>query len=405
MPTAHQPPSYHASVRDYLRAEEKEIWEWYASNRVQKEHAESVRFDLLKRTYRINRDSQPKLYERLDEAAEKLGIDATLTLYQAQHAEGLNASLAYLPGESHIVLEGPIATKLTDRELTALFGHELGHSIFNEIWDGDLLIASQVLSAMTNDRSADVPHFETARLFSLFREVYCDRLAAQVVDDDTDVVVSMLVKIATGLDEVDADSYRKQAAEVLEKEPTGSEGATHPEQYIRARVIDLWREDPDVADKAVRELIQGAPPLSRLDFTAQQRLARQTRVLVDGFFTPEWARTDLLVSHARLFFDEFEPSATQNGSLEKLQQSAARAHNSVRDYFCYVLLDFASADRDLEEAPLVHALGLAEQLGFGDRMSELAAKEFRLRKKQLEQLSEKREKILAAAAAQAEAAE
>ena len=331
MLTAHQPPSYHASVRDYLRTEEKDIWEWYASNRVQKEHAESVRFDLLKRTYRIERESQPALYEHVDQAAAALGVDAAVTLYQAQHAEGLNASLAYLPGEAHIVLEGPVATKLNDRELQALFGHELGHSIFNEVWDGDLLIAWQVLSAMTNDRSADVPHFETARLFSLFREVYCDRLAAQVVEDDADVVVSMLVKIATGLDEVDAQSYRKQAVEVLEKEPSGSEGATHPEQYLRARVADLWREDPEAADHAVRELIQGTPPLSRLDFTAQQRHAQQTRRLADGFFSAEWTRTDLLLSHARLFFDDYEPAPSQNGELEKLKQSAAQAHESVRD--------------------------------------------------------------------------
>ena len=67
------------------------------------------------------------------------------------------------------------------------------------------------------------------------------------------------------------------------------------------------------------------------------------------------------------------------------------------DYFCYVLLDFASADRELEDAPLVHAMGLAEHLGLGERMKELAAKEFRLRKKQVQQLNERREKILAAA--------
>ncbi|MEM8681047.1 MAG: M48 family metalloprotease, partial [Planctomycetota bacterium] len=394
MPTIHDPPSYHALVRDYLRTEEKAIWEWYASNRVQKEHAESVRFDLLKRTYRIERESQPALYDHVDAAVASLGVRAEVTLYQAQHADGLNASLAYLPGEAHIVLQGPVASKLNASELRGLFGHELGHLIFNEIWDGDLLIATQVLSAMTNDRSAETAHYETARLFSIFREVYCDRLASQVVGDDTDVIVSMLVKTATGLEDVDAESYRKQAMEVLQRASGGSEGTTHPEEYLRARAVDLWREDPGGADQRVTELIRGTPPLNCLDFIAQQQLAKQTRALVDAFFTPTWARTDLLLAHARLFFDGYEPPQTQNGTLETIQQYAAKAHDTVRDYLCYVLLDFASADRDLEEAPLVHCMGMAERLGFSERMNELSGKEFRLRKKQLGQLIDKREKIL-----------
>ena len=44
----------------------------------------------------------------------------------------------------------------------------------------------------------------------------------------------------------------------------------------------------------------------------------------------------------------------------------------MQDYYCYVLLDFITADRDLEEYPLAAALTLTEELGLKDRFSEIA---------------------------------
>lgn len=390
---------YHAEVLAYLRREERHVWDWFTSNRVQKEHAEAVRFDLLKRTYRIGRDSHRDLYRIAESAAEALGVEHEVTLYQAQNSEGLNASIAYLPEEAHIVMAGPVATRLNEQELRALFAHELGHVLLYEVEGGDLLVASQVLAAMTNDRSADTPHFETMRLFDLYQEVYCDRTGARAVEGDTDIVISMLVKVATGLDSVDARGYLKQAEEVLSKSPGASEGQTHPEQYIRARVLDLWKQDPAAADAKIAQLIQGSPPLGRLDFTAQHRLAAQTRSLLDAFFLEKWARTDLLLAHARLFFDDYEPAATPSVQLDK--QAVADCDSTVRDYFCYVLMDLASADSDLEEAPLAQALSVAESLGLADRFGEVATKEFRLRKKQFEEINKNRDQLVAVARTEA----
>ncbi|TWT94129.1 hypothetical protein Pla108_38410 [Botrimarina colliarenosi] len=239
---------YHAEVREYLQREEAPVWEWFASNRVQKEHAEAVRFDLLKRMYRIGRDSQPDLYRVADAAAASLGVGHEITLYQAQHAEGLNASLAYLPDEAHIILAGPVSTKLNERELQALFGHELGHVLMYEVDDGELLVASQVLAAMTNDRSADTPHFETMRLFDLYQEVYCDRMAARAVDGDTDTVVSMLVKVATGLDTVEPAVVARIAPQ-LRRHAVPLAAVPHAEHD---RVEDLPEIDPRPTGKLGR---------------------------------------------------------------------------------------------------------------------------------------------------------
>ena len=124
-----QPLPYHTAILDYLKKEESKIWEWYASHRVRDEQAETIRFDLLKSTYRIDREAQPEIYELADNVASQLDLAIPITVYQAQNPVGLNASLAFTPGEAHIILHGSIATKLSKDELRALLAHELGHML------------------------------------------------------------------------------------------------------------------------------------------------------------------------------------------------------------------------------------------------------------------------------------
>ena len=69
----------------------------------------------------------------------------------------------------------------------------------------------------------------------------------------------------------------------------------------------------------------------------------------------------------------------------------------MRDYYGYVLLDFVTADRDLEEFPLAAALALAEKLALKDRFIEIAKRELRLRKKQLETIDQDKENLLSQA--------
>lgn len=121
------PLPYHEAMRDYLKTEETDVWHWYASNKVRDEQSEAVRFELLKSTYRVERETQPETYATAEDVARKLGLDIPVTLYQSQNPEGLNASLAYVPNEAHIVLDGPVASRLTDAEFRALLAHELSH--------------------------------------------------------------------------------------------------------------------------------------------------------------------------------------------------------------------------------------------------------------------------------------
>jgi len=112
-----EPMSYHIAIVRYLQAQERGLWKWFSSDHVREKNNEAVRLDLLKATYRIERDSCAALYEAVDKAASALNLDVPITCYQSAGGSGLNAALASIPGEAHVVLTGPILTTLTHVEL------------------------------------------------------------------------------------------------------------------------------------------------------------------------------------------------------------------------------------------------------------------------------------------------
>ena len=406
------PLPYHTAIRDYLKQAESSLWQRFSSNRAREENAASVRFDLLKSTYRIARSAQTDLYAIVDQVAAELGLEQTrITIYQAQNPEGLNASLAYIPGEAdiecrdsirvspgeaHIVLHGPIGTTLSEAELRALFAHELGHILLYRTCEGDLLVAEQVLAALTHDRHADTSHSASARLFALYTEVFCDRIAVSVTGQPLDVI-SMLLKLATGVDSVDPQSYLEQASEIIRLGPQQTEGVTHPEEFVRAHVLRLWCEGGNKSNEEVVEFIDGRPRLDDLDLIAKQRMVRLTQQLIDALLAPAWLQTDVVIAHARSFFPGYDAS-DQSVLDDSLKTDIAKGDRALQDYCCYVMLDFATADRELEQAPLAHAIGIAESLGLQERFGEIATKELRLRKQQLQQISTDRLKLIQAAA-------
>ena len=225
--------------------------------------------------------------------------------------------------------------------------------------------------------------------------MFCDRGSLLVAGDPL-VVISMLLKVETQLDDVSPESYLRQAEEVFGHAGAKTEGLSHPEAFIRARAVKLWADgDPD-ADRKTEEMLEGRPALDRLDLLAQRKVAGLTRRLLDVLLSRRWMQTEPVLAHARLFFEDYVPP-------EDLLADPALAEDlrtddlPMQDYYGYILLDFVTADRDLEELPLAAALVLAEKLGLKDRFSEIARRELRLRKKQLETIDQDKEKLLAKA--------
>ena len=375
---------YHEALAEYFQTEEPETWAWFASAQAETEYAEALRLDLLKQTYRLDPAAYPQLFAAVTDAKAKLGLDVPVTIYQSQRAQQLNAALLYLPGEAHIVFDGAVLQLLDPAELRGVLGHELAHYVLWHGESGRRLLVDRIAHGMATDPRAEASHLESARLLRLYTEIFADRGALQVTGDPV-AVISGLVKMHTGLAQVDVPSYVRQAEEVFSRSKVKTDELSHPEAFIRARATMLWSENVPHADAEVARMIEGELSLDRLDLLGQWRLTALTRRWLVLLLRPAWFRTDPVRGLVRHFFPEFDfaPEAHRD---EALLAELRGASNNVRDYFCYLLLDFAAVDSELEDEPLRAALALAGELGWAERIESLAAKELKLKKRDVQKL-------------------
>jgi hypothetical protein len=207
-------------------------------------------------------------------------------------------------------------------------------------------------------------------------------------------VIAGLVKIQTGLSQVSAPSYLKQAEEIFAKGNVATEGLSHPETFIRARALALWQEQRNDAAGPISEMIEGAAALDALDLIGQARLSSATRRLLEHLLRPKWFQTPAVLGHAKLFFGDFQPAAPNSPvALEGLKFADAK----LREYVCYVLLDFAKTDPDLDEMPLAAALELSRQLELDTQFEKLATKELRMKVRDVRRIREQAAELLAKA--------
>ncbi len=387
-----EPLPYQRSMVEFLKAEESDLWKWFSSTKARAEQSEAVRLDLLKTTYRLESSTQPQLYATAGEVLKHYGLQVPITFYQAQSAGPMNAGLAYLPGEAHVVLVGPVLAALSEAELRALLAHELAHFVLYEGWDGEFLVAADLLRALANDVAAAAAHVESARLYTLYGEIFADR-GAYCVTRNAAITIATLIKTETGLTEVSADSYLRQADEIFDKSRVQADQLTHPEPYIRARALRLWADGRPDAAAQIEAMIEGKPLLMRLDLLAQRRVAATTRRLIDRLLAPTWFHSEAVLAHARLFFEDFTPGR-DNGHEDNDAETWATLDPALRDYYCYVLLDFVTADRELTDAALAAAIVLSRRLGLAERFAELVMKELGVGKRAFAKIDREAETLL-----------
>lgn len=379
-----RPHPYQEALADHLRTEERETWAWFDSTEAQSNYAESLRVELLKQTYRLEAATHPALFAALADAKSRLGLEVPVTVYQSQGNRELNAALYFLPGEAHIVLQGPVLELLDPAELRGVLGHELAHYILWSERDRRFLLTDRITQAMAADPRAEPSHLESARLTRLYTEIYADRGALCVTGDPT-AVISGLVKMHTGLTQVDAASYIRQAEEVFARSKVKTEGLSHPEAFIRARAVMLWAEGAAQVDAEVTRMIEGPSSLDKLDLLGQQKMTAVTRRWLQLFLRPAWFRTDAVRGQARLFFPDFD-FAAEGHTDPALLAELRPGDQSVRDYFCYLLLDFTAVDPELELEPLRAAFSLTVELGWDERFEALVVKELKLKKREAQRL-------------------
>ena len=354
---------------------EPDLWNWFASAQAKAEFTEHLRLHLLKSTYRLDPESHPELYQLTEAAKSSLHLDIPVTLYQAQGDTSLNAVLYFIPGEGHIVFSGSILTLLSPQELQAIIGHELAHYLLWQYEDGTFHIADRLLTSTSKDSSASECHVQTARLFQLYTEIFADR-GALCVTNDLDPVVASLVKVETNLNQVSAASYLKQAEEIFSKENVTTKAFSHPETFIRARALALWHEQGEESANAISQMIEGTICMDDLDLLGQNQLSQKTRLLLEYLIQPSWFQTPGVLGHAKMFFPDFEPAKTRDVAVLK---DLKFTDPKLREYLCYILLDFVTADPDLEDMPLAAALELAQHLECDAELEKILVKELQMK--------------------------
>lgn len=392
-----RPVPYHLELREALRAQEPGLWSWFASDEYSEKHAERIRVELLKSTYRLPRAGHPELYAAGGEVATLLDLDEPLTFYQAQDGGVMNAGLFFVPGELHIVLQGPILKALGDLELRALLGHELAHYKLLTQDDGAFHVMNELLEHIVSHEQAAPSHIQSALRSRRWVELYADR-GSLVASGDLYASVACLVKVSTGLGTVDAAAYLGQAEEVVSQPNQESNGNTHPEAFIRALALKKWHESGSDSEPGIRSLVEGPVEVTRLDIIQQRLFTEKTRALLGEILRPGWFQTDTNMAHARQFFADFEL-----GKAEFVLDAKALGE-SMAEYFCYVLLDFSAVDMELEEAALAHVIAVADSLGLGEQFEKLARKELKLTVKAFTDLKRRSPDIIKAAETQEEAA-
>ncbi len=374
--------TYHRDLADLVERREPGLWRWFASDELTSDVIDQQRLELLKSTYRLDRTSHKALHEAADTAAAKLGLEAPVTLYQAEGQGGRNAALIYMPGEVHVVFFGDMLKALDGPETLALLGHELAHFRHFAHDGGRYFVLDRLLDWITGEPDSAASFAESRRLFRLWLEIYADRVALWVCGD-RDAAIRTLVKATTGIDQVSPEAYLKQAAEAIEGGGDApSQGHSHPETFLRARALELWAEGAEDAEARIAKLIAGEAKIEALDLLGQQRMTLLTRDTIRAFLAEPEMRCEAVEAAARAILPDILADLAIPGDLPERVEALPP---SLAEYLCFILLDLATAEPDLGDGAIDAAARVAATLGLSG-FPALAAKELRLTKKRREAL-------------------
>ena len=169
------------------------------------------------------------------------------------------------------------------------------------------------------------------------------------------------------------------------------------------QALDTWLGGSG-DDDDIDAMICGPLQLETLDCLQQQELEALTKRLINFHLQLPWMRSEATIGQARLICHG-EQFATSGEDAEQLVAAIDAAGPKLSDYWCFLLLDLAMADRELDEMGLLAGLLTAEDLGIRETFEGIANKEIKVTKRRLGELWQDREHLreqASKAAAQAE---
>ena len=380
---------YHEDITSWLNSTEQGVWDWFSNRKLQDDQDVETRDLLLQQTVRLSRETHGSAYDCCEAAMARLGVEAPLTLYQAGDG-AMNAALFYIPGEVHVVLYGPVLEKLSETELTALFGHEVSHYLLWTLGNRRYRIAQQIIDDAVQQSSGDYTLYETARLYLLATEAFADRGAALACGETGPTAgpaIAVLLKVMTGLAETDPSAFLEQAAE-LDAKGEISKNQTHPEVYLRALFIDRWcRESGEASgdgiDDWVMSKLKGPMAIGQLDLIDQARLNSLTRQFFARLLRDSELASDMTVTQVKQFFPDW---AIDEPSIDPEVLKAEADDKSLRDYFIALIFDIAHADPEQTEEVLIRGAKLASSVEWEEEYRANLKALLKMRKPQIDRI-------------------
>lgn len=236
-----------------------------ATTRLWKNVAKS---ELLGTALKVTGQQFPRLYNATRTACDSLRMDVP-PVYVTPASSKIRAQALGTNDDAYIVVNAELLDSLSDTELMALVGHELGHIQNNHVLYTTALYYLTEAAAMFV-RWAVQPAIMTLQAWSRRAEITCDR-AALLCTRDLDATLTALIKISLGL-ERDTEVNVREYIENLPDTKRGGVGRyaelfrTHP--YLPKRIQALRRFAESALYKSfIGEDAKGAP--STVDVDAQ----------------------------------------------------------------------------------------------------------------------------------------
>lgn len=372
-----EPLGYHRAVLAHVRGTDPQAWQsLLPAPGVQDE---GLPEELLRNTYRLDPEGHPDVHAAARHAAQALGLDAPIELFQAEGSSAPNATLLHQPDRALVVFAGPLLELLDRTELTAVLGHELAHRLLWTLDGGAYLAVDRLLDAAAADGRTPPLYLETARRWSLACELYADR-GALVAAGDLRTTIRALLKVSTGLSTVDPDSYLRQADEL--DLTAASRAGSHPEGVLRAWALRGW-----LAKEEVEQILTGPLDVDSADLLDARLLRVLAGRLAAQAASDPAVRTEAVLSHAEGFFDPLPATGIparpepfprldepwQPRPVDGAPAPAARTiAASTRSFLAYLLLDLATVDPETGDTGMVAMIALARRIGMGEVFEDLA---------------------------------
>jgi Zn-dependent protease with chaperone function len=199
--------------------------------------------DLLEGATRATDQEVPQLYRAQQAAAVALGL-ASPPVYALPAGSSIRAQALGTDDDCTVLVGSEVMDSLSERELVALVGHELGHVQNNHVLYGTALYYLQHSSVLFV-RWIVQPAVMTLQAWSRRAEITCDR-AALIATRDLDATLSAMVKVALGpakAAEIDVAEYLRKLTETERGVGKYAEiFHSHPYLPKRAQALELFAD-------------------------------------------------------------------------------------------------------------------------------------------------------------------